>query len=133
MLTVETKVSASKIDGLGVFATSPVPAGAVVWRFNPLIDVVIRPAQLFGLPDHVVDYLNKYSYRDDDALMHIGLDNDKFINHSFTPNVGSGLDGTRIALTDINEGDELTEDYTVCSPNGYFALTGFFVGGVPAR
>jgi hypothetical protein len=133
MLTVATFVSASKIDGLGVFATSPVPAGAVVWRFNPLIDVVIRPAQLFGLPDHVINYLNKYSYLDTDGNIHIGLDNDKFINHSYCPNVGPGLDGTRIALIDIDERAEITEDYTVTCPNDNFALSGEFPGGLPAR
>ncbi len=133
MLTVPTFVSASKIDGLGVFTTSPVSAGAVVWRFNPLIDVLIRPAQLFGLPDHVVQFLNKYSYQDDELTLHIGVDNDRFINHSYTPNVGPGLDGTRIALDDIPERAELTEDYTENYPHSFLALHGEFAGGVTVR
>lgn len=133
MLTVPTFVSASKIDGLGVFTTSPVSAGAVVWRFNPLIDVLIRPAQLFGLPNHVVQYLNKYAYLDDDLTLHIGVDNDRFINHSYCPNVGPGLDGTRIALDDIPERAELTEDYTLNYPNGHLGMYGEFLGGVAVR
>ena len=133
MLAIETTLKESVINGLGVFTTSPVSAGAVVWRFNGHIDTII-PAQVVPyLPYHVIKFINKYAYRNSELDYCIGVDNDRFINHSKTPNVGEAADGTRVALYDLLEGEELTEDYTVNYPNSCLALTGTFADGSTAR
>ncbi|HVY36109.1 MAG TPA: hypothetical protein VG982_02425 [Candidatus Paceibacterota bacterium] len=41
MLTVETKIDKSKIDGIGLYAKVFIPKGTVVWRHNDLIDLLI--------------------------------------------------------------------------------------------
>ena len=133
MLTIPTTVKESVINGLGVFTTSPVSAGAVVWRFNGHIDTIIPAAVVPYLPYHVIKFVKKYAYVNADKDYCIGVDNDRFINHSKTPNVGEGKNGTRIALYDLFEGEELTEDYTANYPNGEFALTGTFHDGTTAR
>ncbi len=129
MLTVPTTVKESLIHGLGVFATCPVKTGTVVWRWHKVIDTEIWPGALHDLPDHVKRFLNKYAYRNDRNNLCIGTDNDRFINHSETPNVGNGPNNTRVALRDIRIGDELTEDYAANYPQGGFAMTGAFPDG----
>ena len=133
MLAIPTVVKTSSINGLGVFAVSPVSAGAIVWRFNGHIDTVIPREVVEYLPYHVIQFIKKYAYVNAEKNYCIGVDNDRFINHSKLPNVGEGKNGTRIALYDILEGEELTEDYTANYPNGEFALTGTFHDGTTAR
>lgn len=94
------------------------PKGAIMWVFNPQIDKVIRKDELGDVREHARAFLEKHAWTDDDDHWHISIDNDKFINHSDTPNSGP-LQGSSawVALCDIKKGDEITEDYSTFATN----------------
>ena len=120
MLTIETYLDKSPIHGIGVFATENVPEGTIIWTFNPLMDSVIRKDEMGDAPEHVRTFLEKYSWTDNDAHWHVGIDNDKFINHSDDPNTGFlPVPYVFIALRDIQKDEEITEDYTEYSKSEY--------------
>ncbi|MHA2121870.1 MAG: SET domain-containing protein [Promethearchaeota archaeon] len=117
------EVKRSEIHGLGLFAKKLIPKGTVWWHARAQ-DVLIVTKQQFQVLDSsnkspfINDYLNAlltYSYYDMelDALVFC-LDDAKFVNHSYNPNTGS-IDETSvnsIASRDIQQGEEITEDYT---------------------
>jgi len=116
MLIIETYLDKSPLHGIGLFAGEDVPKGTIMWVFNPQMDSVIRKDEMGDTPEHVRAFLEKYAWTDNDGHWRIGIDNDKFINHSDTPNSGE-LQGSFvwIALHDIKKGDEITEDYSTFS------------------
>lgn len=117
MLQVPTRLGASSIHGIGVFATSPIPAGTEVWRFSPGFDLDFEPSIVEGFPKHIRDWFAHYGYVDfHTERLVICLDNARFINHSAEPNLRSdyGRDrfGQDYAARDIEVGEELTADYS---------------------
>jgi SET domain-containing protein len=86
MLVIKTFIDKSPIHGIGLFAAEDVPEGTIVWTFNPRIDSIIRKDEIGDVPEHVREFLTKYSWTDSDGHFRIGVDNDRFINHSSTPN-----------------------------------------------
>lgn len=117
MLVVETYIGKSTISGMGLFAAEDIPEGTVMWVFDPRIDRVIRQEEMSDAPELVLEYIDKYAWVGSDGHWHIGIDNDKFCNHSVNPNKGFvHEDNTFVALRDIAKGEEITEDYsTYCS------------------
>ena len=91
----------SQIHGRGLFALEAIPAGAVVWAYDPAVDRIELE------PDP-----NGYSWRVGDSHVVPG-DDARFINHSSTPNLSTtpGLSPS-VAARDIEPGEELTEDYS---------------------
>lgn len=100
VILVRTEVRPSKIHGRGLFAVEAVPAGTVVWRFDPSID------KIDAVPASEI-----FSWRTEHGYVMTG-DNAKFINHSKTPNLVTtpGVDPV-FAARDIAAGEELTESY----------------------
>ncbi|MHC2432772.1 SET domain-containing protein [Bradyrhizobium sp. USDA 4451] len=115
MLIVETYVAPSKIHGLGVFAATPLKAGTCIWVFDPIIDQEIKLEHLSGLPAPVQNTLLSRSFMTGAGQMILSRDNGVFLNHSETPNLSSGLDGS-VAVRDIAKDEELTEDYRLLAP-----------------
>jgi len=116
MLVIPTYVAKSPIHGLGVFAAEDIPKGTIMWVYNQHIDTVIRKDEMGEAPDHVKEYLDKYAWTDNDGHWCIGVDNDKFINHSDTPNTGYVQTSmVFLALRDIAKDEEITEDYATFS------------------
>jgi SET domain-containing protein len=112
MMLVPTYVAASAIHGTGLFATRPIAAGTVVWRFAEGLDQVIPTERLNGLPAHAREYLDRYAF--ESAFFPGGLllsfDDTRFINHADDPNIdNTGIES--IAQRDIAAGEELTCDY----------------------
>ena len=114
MLVIPTYLAESPIQGIGVFAAMDVQKGSTIWIFDPRVDLIVRPAEMRGAPQHVIDDLDKFAWVNDDGDWVIGIDNDKYTNHSDNPNVGPyrELDTMTVALRDIATGEELTEDYS---------------------
>ncbi|HVL46921.1 MAG TPA: SET domain-containing protein-lysine N-methyltransferase [Candidatus Thermoplasmatota archaeon] len=109
MLRVPTRLGPSSIHGLGIFAVERIPAGTVVWDFDPPIDQRIRVDDLAKQPDHVQRYAAVYGYREGEWIVLCG-DDARFMNHSKKPNCQSHA-GATIARRDIEPGEELTDDY----------------------
>lgn len=114
MLAVENYLAPSALHGLGVFTRVPIAQGQMVSRFKAPFDVEFPPALLAELSAQERKYLKTYAYlsRFDGVYILTG-DNDRFMNHSDTPNVGMNPDGTStcLALRHIAAGEELVCDY----------------------
>jgi SET domain-containing protein len=118
VLLVPTSVRHSPIHGLGVFAEEDIPAGTILWRFEPLVDRLIREDELGRLPDHLVAFIDIYSEHFPDlGLLVLSGDNDRFTNHSDDPNteviLPNGPEAYVRARRDIAAGEEITCDYNV--------------------
>jgi SET domain-containing protein len=113
MLLVNTYVAASRIEGVGVFAAAPIPAGARIWRLDPEFDRLIPIETYETSPPHLKALLDRYAYPSPDrpGFLVYEVDNGRFMNHSETPNTDFSPDDSGIALRDIAEGEELTCDY----------------------
>lgn len=120
MLVIDTYLDKSSIEGIGVFAAEDIPKGTILWEFNPLFDSIIREDEITDLPRHIQKWLYYHSWQDADGHYRVGIDNDKFINHSLDPNSRFSKESyTWAALRDIKKGEELTEDYTEFSESDY--------------
>lgn len=118
-----TEVRQSHIAGLGLFAKSRIPKGTIWWKADPNDILMVNREQFKILMNSIQSPLIEefvrsiliYAYYSaaHDALV-LCLDNARFVNHSFTPNSGSDEFGTElvaVAVRDIEEGEEMTENY----------------------
>lgn len=111
MLTVKTEVRPSTIHGLGLFAAQPIPRGMKIWEPNELVDLYITPLELAKIPEPALKVVKRLSYYSKSEGKYIlSADGAQYMNHSATPNTGVE-NGENVALRDIKEGEELTEDY----------------------
>ena len=111
MLHPDTEVRwISKEIGCGIVATRDIPKGTVTWVMDPL-DRFFSPQQVAGLPVRCRETLLKYSYRNRHGDYVFCWDNTRFMNHSFTPNCITTAYNFELAVRDIAEGEELTNDY----------------------
>lgn len=113
MMLVRTYVKDSKIHGLGLFAKDPIAKGTPMQMDNPLFDIVLTEPQVNALAPIPRAYVYRYAWTDNFGLFHIGVDNDKFSNHTDDPNMGTPKADSQItvALRDIKAGEEITESY----------------------
>lgn len=120
MMCVKTKLSESKIHGIGVFAAEFIKKGTLVWKFDPRIDKVLTKSDLENLALINKEFVLHYSYLTNNVFVLAG-DNGMFVNHSLRPNLigEDSADGYGIcrALKDINVGEELTQDYSEFDEN----------------
>lgn len=116
MLTIRTMVAPSKIEGDGLFASEFIPKGKVVSKWVEGID----KTYVNDYPDSL-DQIQKKKFRtyaswDGDSWFLSG-DDGIYFNHSNSPNVrvvmgrGSPATWDRVAIRDIQPGEELTLDY----------------------
>ena len=124
MLMVRTYLAPSAIEGLGVFAGEFIGGGRLVWSFNPLFDIFIRESEIERLPQHMQDFIDRYSWthRKMPGVVMLESDYGKFMNHSLTPNTDFRVFDKGYALTDIALGEEITCNYHECDPT----FVGFF-------
>jgi SET domain-containing protein len=119
MMFVKTYVAASEIEGNGLFAAEKIVRGTPMQMDVPVFDIVLTPGQVKALIPIAQAHVQKYAWTDDRGLKHIGVDNDRFVNHSDDPNMG-GIDDAKsfenpfdvmVAMRDIEAGEEITEIY----------------------
>lgn len=109
MLKVKTYLDKSSIEGLGVFAAEDISKGTITWEYNPTIDKDISG---FAADKIEFEFIEKYAFQDKQLdIWILSSDNDRFTNHSDSPNTGPLPDGTMIALRDIKNGEEITSRY----------------------
>ncbi len=115
MMLVRTYVAPSEIQGLGLFATEKIRKGTPMQVESPIFDIILTQGQMNKLTPIAKAHLETYAWTDDMGLKHIGVDNDKYSNHSDNPNMGVPGGDRRmtitVALRDIEAGEEITEVY----------------------
>lgn len=111
MLTVKTSLRPSATHGIGVFAEQFIPAGTVVWQFQPDFDFRVSEESVAALPEIARQRLLHYSAKWGGGYV-ISADDARFLNHSETPNLRTHDEpDCDIAIRDIQIGEELFEDY----------------------
>lgn len=100
----------SKEVGYGVFATNLLPKGTILYARDKL-DLVLTPKQYKALDLKHQDLAEKYSYIDKDGNRILSWDNAKYVNHRCDCNSMSTGYGFEIAIRDIEQDEEITDEY----------------------
>ena len=96
--------------GYGVFATAPIPAGTITWVLDPL-DTLLSASLLDELDPAMAEIVVKYTWRWPDGRRVLAWDFCRFMNHSCVPTCVSADRDFELAVTDIQSGEQLTNDY----------------------
>ena len=109
MLLINTYLDKSKIQGVGVFAKENAKKGEKIKEVRPEFEIEFNVENLPRMPLALAKFIDTHSYERElgSKMFVMGIDNEKYINHSKDPNV----DDDGIALKDINIGDEITANY----------------------
>jgi len=113
MMMVRCYLGPSSIEGLGVFAAEDIPAGRLIWLFDPRFDLAYDREELDRVPGHFREFLERYTYdhpSDPDRVV-LDCDEGRFMNHSDEPNVDISDPYRGIAHWPIPSGTEMTCDY----------------------
>jgi hypothetical protein len=100
----------SKEVGRGVYATSHIPLGTIVYAWDPL-EIEIPPDDPRLAMPELAESIERYSYVDSRGHRIVSWDNAKYVNHSCRPNSMSTGYGFEIAIRDIQKGEEITDEY----------------------
>jgi hypothetical protein len=109
MFLIETYLDKSKIHGVGVFAKENANKGEKIKEVRPEFEVEFDINNLPRMPLAFAKFISSHGYEKElgSNIWIMGLDNEKYTNHSIDPSVND--DG--IALKNIKIGDEITIDY----------------------
>jgi uncharacterized protein len=109
------RISVSPIQGLGAFATQPIPAGT---RIIEYAGERLTPEQADErYPDDERERHHTYLFAIDDEIVidaAVNGNDARFINHSCDPNCDAVIVGGRIwieTIRDVEPGEELAYDY----------------------
>jgi SET domain-containing protein len=96
---------------MGLIARQRIPCGTVIWKLEPLFDRIIPCDLLPMLSESARAQLRYYAaYYAEKGLFVLSSDDDRFSNHSDTPNTRDFGD-YYVAAQDIEPGEEITQDY----------------------
>jgi hypothetical protein len=96
--------------GYGVFASRPIPKGTIVYVKDEL-ELEITPGEFAQYSKELQFHIEKYSYIDERGKRIISWDIGKYVNHCCYPNTMSTGYGFEIATRDIEQGEEITDEY----------------------
>lgn len=113
MICVKTKLDKSDIAGIGLFADELIPQGTIVWKFEPLIDILLSKEEIGQLTKASQDQFYNYAYLDKKRGKYLLCGDDaRFFNHSENPNCHDEmLSDVTVASRDIQHGEEITCNY----------------------
>lgn len=112
MLLIATALKASTIHGLGLFAVEPIAKGTVLWRYTEPFDRKWTAEYVSSLPEVAQRHVFHFCARLRDGSFLVTGDNDRFWNHSDSPNCLTDTEAKEtVAIRDIEAGEELTESY----------------------
>lgn len=124
MLLVKTKLSASKVHGMGLFADQPIPKGTITWKYTPWFDPAYSQAELEKMSEPARNQVLYYSYFDKNIGKYVlPSDDQRFINHSSKNFNISSTPCQDIATKNIEPGEELLCDYNKFDKS-YFSRVG---------
>ena len=109
MFLIDTYLDKSKIQGVGVFAKENIKKGQLIKEVRPDFEIEFNKDNLPKMPLALAKLINTHAYERElgSKILVMGIDNEKYLNHSNDPNVNDN----GIALKDIKIGDEITVDY----------------------
>jgi hypothetical protein len=96
--------------GCGVFATAFIPKGTIVY-VKDFMELSITPEIYEQLPLVLKEKVEKYSYIENQGNRIVSWDHGKYVNHCCDCNTISTGYGFEIAIRDIQEGEEITDEY----------------------
>jgi uncharacterized protein len=96
--------------GYGVFATTFIPKGTIVYIKDEL-ELVFKPDDPRRNDPLYKDIIEKYSYMEPNGNMVLSWDIARFVNHCCNCNIISTGYGFEIAIRDIHPGEEITDEY----------------------
>ncbi|MCB1235457.1 MAG: SET domain-containing protein [Verrucomicrobiae bacterium] len=96
--------------GHGVVATAFIPRGTVTWVRDRL-DREFSPAEVAAFDAAHREILDRYSFRNAGGHYVFCWDHTRFMNHSYRPTCLPTAHGVEVAVRDVEEGEELTNDY----------------------
>lgn len=96
--------------GYGVFATTLIPEGTIVYVKDSL-ELEVSPTDYLLHTPEVKAVIDKYSYIDPHGNRVISWDFAKYVNHSCNCNTISTGYGFEIAIRDIEAGEQITDEY----------------------
>ena len=89
-----------------------IPKGKIVWVFQENFDLCISDEEFERLPEKAKEHISIYGYLSElEGGYILCMDNAKYTNHSSEPNMQMVDKFHSIAIRDIKEGEEITEDY----------------------
>jgi len=104
---------ASDHVGYGVFASTRIPRGTITWTLDAL-DRVLSPDEVRAFGEAYADRIRRYTWLRASGDRILCWDFARFVNHSCDPNTASaGACDFDVALRDIEEGEEITTDYSI--------------------
>ena len=109
MMLIDTYLDKSKIQGVGVFAKENAKKGERIKEVRPEFEIEFNSDNLPKMPLALANFINTHSYERElgSKILVMGIDNEKYLNHSDDPNV----DDEGYALKDIKIGNEITINY----------------------
>lgn len=96
--------------GVGIFAASFIPKGTLVYVQDAL-EIELSPSKFDGLDEPLKSMAEKYSFIDPRGYRILSWDTAKYVNHSCDPNTMSAGYGFEIAIRDIEDGEQITDEY----------------------
>lgn len=96
--------------GYGIFATSFIAKGTIVYVKDDL-EIEVSESKFNAMDQRHKDIVEKYSYTDERGVRILSWDHAKYINHSCDCNTMSTGYGFEIAIRDIAQGEEITDEY----------------------
>ena len=100
--------------GYGLVASRPIPKGTVTFAQDGL-DIVIPNDGIDRVDPQLMEYVEKYSYEDYLGNHIVSWDLAKYMNHDDDANTLTTGYGFEVAVRDIEEGEEVTDDYRIFS------------------
>jgi SET domain-containing protein len=109
MFLIDTYLDKSKIHGVGVFSKENIKKGRKIKEERPEFEMEFNKNNLQAMPLALAKLIDTHAYERKlgTGVLVLGLDNEKYLNHSDDPSV----DDEGFALKDIKIGDEITIDY----------------------
>ena len=101
-------ISAEK--GYGLVAKKMIPKGTITWVLDRL-DRSFSPMEVDEMDTVCKDIIGTYTFRNNQGNYILCWDNGRFVNHSFNSNCLTTAYDYEIAIRDIQEGEEVTDDY----------------------
>ncbi len=96
--------------GYGVFATTPIPKGTIVYVKDEL-DIEIPKRKFIELDKAHQQAVAKYSYIDQRGVRIVSWDHAKYVNHRCDCNTMTSGYGFELAIRDIAQDEEITDEY----------------------
>lgn len=113
MFYFRTKLKQSPNHGIGIYADEDIPKDALIWNPSPALSLHWSEEEFNNLPEDDKRVIAHYGYfHKEHKIWHLAADDSRYVNHSKTPTSTVSDDSWGLkAITDLKQGDEITQDY----------------------